>query len=245
MNSSFTPPIYTIDNTTHTESDRQAKALVIDCFILFSFAAFFWVTKHIIEWTNLLENARLFSQANVVKFLDLLFWTLTWFGFSVNLVMYNKWLLQSWQGGFDFPLIISASHMIIKYALSYLSICYTTFGSNNAPNVPKQVWWFSAVPIGVATALDVGASNASLMYLSVTFYTVVKSTNLIFTLLFSILYGLQKPSLMLFTSVAIISIGVGLSSSWDSQFNSIGFALVLGSSAIGGFRWSLTNFSCL
>ncbi|GBG29277.1 Solute carrier family 35 member C2 [Hondaea fermentalgiana] len=169
---------------------------------------------------------------------EIAYWSALWFGFSVSMVVYNKWLLHSWEGGFNFPLLISMLHMGIKYFLSLAMVRCNSFA---IPDIPRRVWWLSAVPVGCATALDVAASNASYLYVSVTFYTIVKSSSLVFTLLFSVLYKLQPCSLSLFCAVSVIVVGVVLASMGDTEFSTIGFLLVIGSSAVGGFRWSLTQ----
>ena len=73
------------------------------------------------------------------------------------------------------------------------------------PTISSEVYWKSAVPVGVATAFDIAASNASYLFVSVPFYTVVKSSSVIFVLGFSILYGLQPSDKNLIGSALIIS----------------------------------------
>jgi hypothetical protein len=49
-----------------------------------------------------------------------------------------------------------------------------------------------AIPIGVLTAVEVTASNLSLLTISVSFHTMVKSSVPLFVLVFSVMTGLQK-----------------------------------------------------
>ncbi|XP_063658532.1 solute carrier family 35 member C2 isoform X5 [Pan troglodytes] len=72
----------------------------------------------------------------------------------------------------------------------------------------------------LATALDVGLSNWSFLYVTVSLYTMTKSSAVLFILIFSLIFKLEELS---------------------TQFNVEGFALVLGASFIGGIRWTLTQ----
>lgn len=221
-------------DTAAAESEKQFIFLVLDGVFLFALAGLFRLGRAMIERRMTAGKRRAFG----VEALDICFWSALWFAFSISLVVYNKWLLHSWEGGFDFPLFISMIHMMIKYFLSSIVVrCHSV----SIPEIPRKIWWLSAVPVGTATALDVAASNASYLFISVTFYTIVKSTSLIFTLLFSILYKLQPCSVSLFLSVFVIGAGVAMASLGDVEFSMIGFLLVIGSSAVGGFRWSLTQ----
>lgn len=93
----------------------------------------------------------------------------------------------------------------------------------------------AAVPVGITTALDVAASNASYLYVSIPFYTVVKSSTILFVLFFSILYRLQPFKLSLIAVATLISGGVALAVYGEkAEFSLLGLGLVLGASCVGG-----------
>lgn len=71
------------------------------------------------SFSNAQEKSGIFSLKSLIKAVDVSLWALLWYGFSVSLVVYNKWLLNSWQGGFKFPLIMSTSHMILKLVFAF------------------------------------------------------------------------------------------------------------------------------
>jgi hypothetical protein len=48
------------------------------------------------------------------------------------------------------------------------------------------------IPTGIASAADIGFSNWSLQYITITLYTMSKSTVILFIFLFSILFKLEK-----------------------------------------------------
>lgn len=52
----------------------------------------------------------------------------------------------------------------------------------------------AVVPNGVATGLDIGFSNYSLVYITLSFYVMCKSTTPLFLLVFAIAWGIEKPS---------------------------------------------------
>jgi solute carrier family 35 protein C2 len=158
------------------------------------------------------------------------------------------------QGGFAFPLLISMVHMWLKLLLSVLIVHkFSTYTreANSDPNakkrvlVPWSVYLFAAVPVGVATALDIGASNASILFVSVPFYTVVKSSSIVFVLFFSILYRLQPFSWSLINATGVIVLGVIMASYGDPEFDLLGFVLVVSAAAVGKYLllWLIISIS--
>lgn len=68
-----------------------------------------------------------------------------------------------------------------------------------------------------------------------------KSSGLAFVLLFAFLFKLEKPSWRLAGIILIITSGVVLMVSTETQFHLVGMMEVLTASALGGLRWSLTQ----
>lgn len=68
-----------------------------------------------------------------------------------------------------------------------------------------------------------------------------KSSSLAFVLLFAFLFKLETPSWRLAGIILIITSGVVLMVSTETQFNLTGMIEVLTASALGGLRWSLTQ----
>lgn len=61
---------------------------------------------------------------------------------------------------------------------------------SHSPPVPRP----TVVPNGIATGLDIGFSNYSLVYITLSFYVMCKSTTPLFLLVFAIAWGIEKPS---------------------------------------------------
>ncbi|XP_065850919.1 probable sugar phosphate/phosphate translocator At1g06470 isoform X2 [Euphorbia lathyris] len=100
---------------------------------------------------------------------------------------------------------------------------------------------FTVVPTALGTALDVNLSNASLVFISVTFATMCKSAAPIFLLLFAFAFRLESPSINLLGIIVVISIGVLLTVAKETQFDLWGFVFVMLAAVMSGFRWSMTQ----
>jgi len=100
------------------------------------------------------------------------------------------------------------------------------------------------MPTGIISALDIGLSNWSFMFITVSLYTMVKSSCILFILFFSLVLGLEKPRWNLVVIVTCISLGLFLFVFKSTQFNMEGFILVLLASFLGGARWTLSQVLC-
>uniref|UniRef100_M4BW73 Sugar phosphate transporter domain-containing protein n=1 Tax=Hyaloperonospora arabidopsidis (strain Emoy2) TaxID=559515 RepID=M4BW73_HYAAE len=175
--------------------------------------------------------------------LDVGVFVVLWYAVSIGMTLFNKWFLRVWAGGgYPFATTMTCINMFIKCLLSRLvDRCYSGGYPRTGLALPSSVYWKLAVPIGVCTAIDILLSNLSLFYITVTFYTVVKSGGNVWNLLFSICLGHQRPSWSLFGVIVLISSGIGLASYGSAHFVLYGFLLVLAASVIGTLRWVLTQ----
>lgn len=109
---------------------------------------------------------------------------------------------------------------------------------------PKFDWhhYFKRiVPCALASAGDIGLGNLSFRVVTLTFYTMVKSSHLGFVLVFSVLFRLEKLTLKLVLIVSVMTIGVIMMVAGETEFKLLGLLLVLGAAACSGLRWSLTQ----
>lgn len=109
-----------------------------------------------------------------------------------------------------------------------------------------QMSWFKSylrgiVPTATASGADIGLGNTSLSIVSLSFYTMVKSSGLGFVLLFAILFKLEVPSWNLFAIIGIMTCGVIMMVAGEAEFSIVGFVFVLGAAMFSGLRWSLTQ----
>lgn len=97
------------------------------------------------------------------------------------------------------------------------------------------------VPTATASGADIGLGNTSLGIVSLSFYTMVKSSSLGFVLLFGILFKLEVASWTIFAIIGVMTIGVVMMVAGEAEFSLIGFFFVLGAALFSGLRWSLTQ----
>ncbi|KAI0344530.1 TPT-domain-containing protein [Trametopsis cervina] len=165
----------------------------------------------------------------------------SWFFFATILSLYNKWMFAPDRYGFPFPLLVTTMHMFVQFALAALAraIWPHRFRPEQSPN--KKDYMTKVLPTGLATGMDIGLSNLSLKTITLSFYTMVKSSSLIFVLLFAFMFRLEVYSLRLVGVITLIFAGVLLMVATQTHFVLGGFILVLSGSALGGLRWSLTQ----
>ncbi|NP_001086345.1 solute carrier family 35 (GDP-fucose transporter), member C2 S homeolog [Xenopus laevis] len=163
---------------------------------------------------------------------------LIYYCFSIGITFYNKWLLKS----FHFPLFMTLVHLIMIFLLSgfsrLLMACYT---SHPRVILPWKDYLKKVVPTALATALDIGLSNWSFLYITVSLYTMTKSSAVLFILFFSLVFKLEEMRPALILVVLLISGGLFMFTFKSTQFDTGGFVLVLAASGLGGVRWTLTQ----
>ncbi|BGP26354.1 nucleotide-sugar transporter [Rhodotorula toruloides] len=165
---------------------------------------------------------------------------LAWYCFSTLISVYNKWMFSADHYNFPYPLFVTSIHMLVQWCLAALAM---SFWKGLWPKTrPKPGDYATKIaPCGMATGLDIGLSNLSLRTITLSFYTMCKSSSLAFVLLFAFLFRLETPSWRLAGIILIITAGVILMVSTETQFDFVGMCQVLSASALGGLRWSLTQ----
>ena len=100
-----------------------------------------------------------------------------WFCISILFTLYNKILMQYlFDGQFDFPILNTSIHMMIKFIISRLYFFIFTANCPNINDIPRGL----LLCIGVCTAADVALSNIAVLHLSISLYTTIKASVLIF-----------------------------------------------------------------
>jgi len=95
----------------------------------------------------------------------------------------------------------------------------------------------------VLSALDIGLSNWSLVFITISLYTMSKSTALIFILFFAILLKLEQPRVTQILVVLLIVAGLFMFTFQSTTFDLEGFILVLVASIITGLRWTTAQLT--
>lgn len=181
------------------------------------------------------------SPIPTIAIIRTFFYILVWYTSSTCLTLYNKSLLGDNLGKFPAPMLMNTVHFVMQAVLSKVII---RFWSQNVQPTVTMSWrdyFLRVVPTAVGTALDINLSNASLVFISVTFATMCKSASPIFLLLFAFAFKLESPSIKLFGIIFIISIGILLTVVKETEFEFWGFIFVMLAAVLSGFRWSMTQ----
>ncbi|KDQ49376.1 hypothetical protein JAAARDRAFT_42940 [Jaapia argillacea MUCL 33604] len=190
-----------------------------------------------VHLATLVEKRRLWWRN---AFINTLFIS-SWFFFATLLSLYNKWMFSPEHFGFPYPLFVTTLHMFVQFSLAgCLRLLWPKhFKPERRPS--GEDYGKKAVPCAVTTGLDIGLSNLSLKTITLSFYTMCKSSSLVFVLLFAFLFRLETYSLRLVGVIGLIFSGVLLMVASETHFILGGFLLVISASALGGLRWSLTQ----
>ncbi|XP_066592564.1 solute carrier family 35 member C2 [Prorops nasuta] len=174
------------------------------------------------------------------KALQIIILLFVYFVLSVGLTFYQKWLYKTYD--FNFPLAVVTCHLCIKFVLSALirgiRRCYK---GQQQIKVPWQSLVWFVVPPGIASGIDISLSNWAISLITISLYTMTKSTTIIFILIFSLIFKLEKKSLSLVGIVVMISGGLLMFTYKSTQFDTLGFILCLLASFSSGLRWTMAQ----
>lgn len=181
------------------------------------------------------------SSLSVADVLKTLFFILLWYIFSTFLTLYNKTLLGDDLGRFPAPLLMNTVHFSMQAVLSNAITWFWSQRFQPGVTMSWKDYFLRVVPTALGTALDINLSNASLVFISVTFATMCKSAAPIFLLLFAFAFRLETPSIKLISIILIISFGILLTVAKETEFQFWGFIFVMLAAVMSGFRWCMTQ----
>ncbi|KAJ1678317.1 hypothetical protein EV182_004305 [Spiromyces aspiralis] len=140
----------------------------------------------------------------------------------------------------SYPMFVSSVHMVIQFLLSFILLYFIP--RLRPPSRPSAKNYLTrVVPCGIASGLDIGMSNVSLQTITLTFYTMCKSSVPAFVLLFAIMFGVERFRWKLVGIIGIVSFGVLLMAASETEFVLSGFLQVMFAATMSGLRWSLTQ----
>ncbi|KAK2073519.1 hypothetical protein P8C59_007800 [Phyllachora maydis] len=185
-----------------------------------------------------------------------------WYIFSLCISIYNKWMFDPKSLNFPLPLFTTSVHMLVQFCLaSFVLLLFPSLrpqkviqkmpGQPRRDTDPKQplmtkMFYLTRIgPCGAATSLDIGLGNTSLKFVTLTFYTMCKSSSLAFVLLFAFLFRLESPTWKLVAVIATMTMGVVMMVAGEVEFRLAGFVLVISAAFFSGFRWGLTQILLL
>ncbi|KAI0525843.1 triose-phosphate transporter family-domain-containing protein [Xylaria bambusicola] len=213
---------------------------------------------------NLTDEERKQADQNVIRRLAINAVLIgLWYIFSLSISLYNKWMFDSGQLNFPFPLFTTSMHMLVQFSLASLVLYFIpSLRPNNAPRssdlgrsrheseperpIMTKLFYLTRIgPCGAATGLDIGLGNTSLKFITLTFYTMCKSSALAFVLLFAFVFRLETPTWRLVGIIATMTAGVIMMVAGEVEFHLGGFVLIISSAFFSGFRWGLTQILLL
>eukprot|EP01137_Pigoraptor_chileana_P006545 Opistho-2@51034 len=132
-------------------------------------------------------------------------YVLFWYILSIGLTFFNKWMYSSY--GLKYPLSITTIHFLYGLGAASFARWMRTRWSLGPPPLRLSLREYARgmAPAGVFSAIDIGLSNRSLALITVSLVTVIKSTTLVFLLIFSIAFRLERfrwPLLLVVISIA-------------------------------------------
>lgn len=145
---------------------------------------------------------------------------------------------------YHYPLTTVLCHLLIKWFLSAVVKSLLRCLSSRVHQQMRPTWPSIALtlaPPGIASGLDIGFSNWAISLITVSLYTMTKSTSVIFILGFSLLFHLERKSWSLVGVVGMISTGLIMFTYKSTQFHVLGFILCLAASFLSGIRWTLAQ----
>jgi len=176
-----------------------------------------------------------------------------WYFFSLSISIYNKWMFGSGLD-FKFPILITSFHqfclMVLSGAVLYYNPHLRPTSKTNFCSIfslDLMVYLKQIIPCSLASSGDIGFSNVSFRYISLSLYTMLKTSSLVFVLLFGILFKLEKFNWRLIVIVFVMTISVTMmvakpvKSADDSPNETKGILFVLTASMMSGLRWSFTQ----
>lgn len=168
---------------------------------------------------------------------------LGWFLFSAILSSYNKYVFGNGQMHFPCPLLLTSIHFSIQWLFAHVACaCFPEkLGAERIDNMSWKEWASISVPCGLITALDIGCSNLALVSITLTFYTMIKSSTPIFVLFWAYLFKIERITWPLIGVVLIIAAGEFLTVHGEVHFAFRGFALCVLASVLSGARWTLVQ----
>lgn len=114
---------------------------------------------------------------------------LLYFSLSIGLTFYQRWLLQRLR----FPLFVTTGHLFVKFlAALFFRTLYECYTKKSRVTLDWYNYCKKVAPVGLASGFDVAFSNWGLELITISLYTMTKSTAIIFILIFALTFKLEK-----------------------------------------------------
>uniref|UniRef100_A0A0K0E4M3 TPT domain-containing protein n=1 Tax=Strongyloides stercoralis TaxID=6248 RepID=A0A0K0E4M3_STRER len=170
--------------------------------------------------------------------LQLLLVAFLYYPLSIGLTFFQKQFIKT----FHFPLFIVTGHYITKLFVSYISRFLLEWKCKKKKvRVPLKEQIRYLFPVGVCASFDIGLSNWALEYVTVSLYTMAKSSSILFIFIFSVLLNLERWKASLAASSGLIAFGLFLFTWRSTQLDVLGLVLVELAALCTGVRWTVSQ----
>ncbi|KAL8616329.1 hypothetical protein ACOMHN_056272 [Nucella lapillus] len=158
--------------------------------------------------------------------------------FSITLTFYNQHFIHEYQ----LPLSFTMAHLVMKFMAAGL-IRWILECRSGEPRVLLgwREYCQRIALTGIVSALDIGLSNWSFDFITVSLYTMSKSSAVIFIMGFALLFRLERCRFSQVFVVLFIALGLFMFTYQSTQFNLEGFTMVMTASVLSGLRWTLAQ----
>ncbi|CAD5211465.1 unnamed protein product [Bursaphelenchus xylophilus] len=170
--------------------------------------------------------------------LKLLLMISMYYPLSVGLTFYQKWFIRH----YSLPLLVVSGHYLTKFFLAVtIRAILEFFTGQKRPRVAfkDQIRWL--FPVGSCASLDIGLSNWALEYVTVSLYTMAKSSSILFIVGFSLLLRLERWRPSLGVAASFIAVGLVLFTWRSEQLDVRGLCLVELAALCTGVRWTVSQ----
>lgn len=188
-------------------------------------------------------------------------------------MLYNKWIFDAEKGlGISLPVGLTGCHQVVLWLASSIYLRYRRRMKGPEPSealTSEQIrehesnrshqFWRYILPTAIFSAGDIGFGNMSLRYIPLTVHIIIKSSSIVFVLLFSCFFKIERFNWRLFGIVIVMATGVCMmvykpiektpetdadADAGESKARAtffFGCMLVLLSSCLSGLRWVYTQ----
>lgn len=162
--------------------------------------------------------------------------------------IFQSILLSEHHFFFPFPVFSAAVNNLVQLVGAGMILGY--YGGIR--KLSKEIWsvdgwkatYQAILPCSLVTAAELSITLVSLQYVSVSFFTMVKSSSIVFILLGSFMTGQERVNTFLLSVILLTSVGV-IFAAWDPKSTAgleiVGFSLVILSSILNAAKWILTE----
>ena len=161
-----------------------------------------------------------------------------WFSASILISFGNKHLLSELDFRFPFFLTFATNS-----GVSLATFLITRFRHFAQPPVARRTFVRVVIPMAMATTLDIGFSNWSLVMLSVSVHVIIKGAAPLFVMLCGMALHVERPSRRMPLAVVLIVVGLSLVACDRLTLPDRPLGIFLGiiSVSFTGLRWALTQ----